>query len=295
VAELSMRQIHEIVGGEWVVAPRDDSETIQHYGLYSGEIRRDIGPSNLLFAMSLENWRAGSGNSGVYLNTFKDNHGKVETLKDFLKMAIVEHPVEESDVPQLMVPDSYQAMEKLLRATLPDYQGKNIGVTGSVGKSTTKTLIAYLLANLGSTMSSVGNHNSRTSGKIQGLNHEQGDFNVFELAAMAFNYREPNSEKIGIAALIPFDLAVLTQIDAGQKGWDARLTADVKTRMGAGLKPGKPFLVNSAIKNLDEVDKFVRRYTDNLITYGTAPGSDYLGTVGKNGQTCAEMLPARLY
>jgi len=284
VAELSMRQVHDIVGGQWVEAPVDETETIQHYGLYSGEIRRDIGAKNLLFAMSLENWRKGSGNSGVYLNTFKDNHEKVRSLHDYLKMAIVEHPVADTNVPQLVVPDAYQAMEQLLRATLPDYQGKNVGVTGSVGKSTTKTLIAYLLAHLGRTMSSVGNHNSRTSGKIQGLNHEQGDYNVFELAAMAFNYREPGAERIGVASLIPFDLAVLTQIDAGQKGWDARLTADVKTRMGAGLKPGKPFLVNSAIKNLDEVDSFVRRYTDNLVTYGTNPTSDYLGRMSKDGQ-----------
>ncbi|MFC6288894.1 CapA family protein [Levilactobacillus angrenensis] len=284
MALLTMQQIKKIVGGEWVVAPQDETATVQHYGLYGGEIRRDIGANNLLFAMSLEHWRHGSGNSGVYLNTFKDNHDKVVALQPYLKMAIVERPVPESSVPQLQVPDAYQAMEKLVRVIQPAYTGKNIGVTGSVGKSTTKTLIAYLLQHLGPTVSSVGNHNSRTSGKIQALNVEQSDFNVLELAAMAFNYQEPGEKRIGIAALVPFDLAVLTQVDAGQKGWDARLTADVKTRMGASLKPDAPFLVNAAIKNLDEVTDFVHRYTQNLITYGLTPASDYQGQLAADGQ-----------
>ncbi|MCH4123102.1 MAG: CapA family protein [Levilactobacillus sp.] len=284
MAQLTMQQIQEIVGGKWVVAPQDETATIQHYGLYGGEIRRDIGANNLLFAMSLEHWQHGSGNSGVYLHTFKDNHDRVAALQDYLKMAIVERPVPTSSVPQLQVPDAYQAMEKLVRVIQPAYQGKNIGVTGSVGKSTTKTLIAYLLQHLGPTVSSVGNHNSRTSGKIQALNVEQSQYNVLELAAMALNYQEPGQDRIGIAALIAFDLAVLTQVDAGQKGWDARLTADVKTRMGASLKPGAPFLVNSAIHNLDEVTDFVHRYTQNLVTYGLTPDSDYAGQLDAHGQ-----------
>lgn len=284
MAELSMQEIQEIVGGKWVVAPKTPTALIQHYGLYGSEIKRDIGKNNLFFAMSLENWRKGTKNSGVYLNTFQDNHFRVKKLAPYLAMAIVEHPVTDSDVPQLQVADAYQAMEKILRARVPAYQGKIVGVTGSVGKSTTKTLIADLLAHLGPTASSVGNNNSRTSAKIQALNHEEGDYNVLELAAMAFEYNEPGAPRNGVASVIPFDLAVLTQVDAGQKGWGPRRTAEVKTRMGAGLRAGAPFLVNSAIKNLAETVEFVHRYTDNLVTYGVSDGSDYQGTVTDDGQ-----------
>ncbi|MFB9769319.1 CapA family protein [Lactiplantibacillus modestisalitolerans] len=281
---LKMQTIAEIVGGTWVVEPANVSDPVLHFALYTGELQKGIGPVNLLFAMSLDHWQKGTGNTGVYANTFKDNHAAVRTQQRHLKMAIVERPVPDSPVPQLLVSNAYEALQKLVVATAADYTGKSIAVTGSVGKSTTKTFIAALLGYLGSTSSSVGNHNSRTSVKIQALNHGQGAFNVFEIAGIALGYREANHETGGVAALLTLDLAVLTQVDAGQKGWSASKTADVKTRIAVNLKPDGHFLINGEIQNLAETQAFARRFTTNLLTYGLTPDNDYYGTITADGQ-----------
>ncbi|MCT4457878.1 hypothetical protein EFP00_10755 [Lactiplantibacillus paraplantarum] len=281
---LTMQDIAEISGGRWIVQPENLKATVRHFALYGDEVRRDIGQENVLFAMSQDHWRKGSGNSGVYLSTFKDNHERVHTLQRFLKMAIVERPVPDATVPQLLVDDAYKTLQKLTLATAKSYTGKTIAVTGSVGKSTTKRLIAYLLAKIGPTTSTIGNHNSRTSVKLQAMNHDLGMFNVLEIAAMALSYQEPNHNIGGVSGLLNLDLAVLTQIDAGQKGWSARKNADVKTRLGANLKPNQPFLVNGEIKNLKEVIQFINRYTNNVITYGLTADCDYHGQLTNDGQ-----------
>ncbi|MFB9769329.1 CapA family protein [Lactiplantibacillus modestisalitolerans] len=280
---LTFSEIATIVGGQWVTTPNDLETTVQHYAVYSGELRRDIGANNLLFAMSHEHWLKGTLNTGVYTNTFKDNHANVRRLARYLKMAIVEYPVPTSPVPQLVVPNGYDALERLVRVAAKRYVGKNIAVTGSVGKSTTKTFIADLLQHVGPTMSSVGNHNSRTSVKVQMMNHEESAFNVLEIAGISVAYSEPDTGIGGVASLMPMDVAVLTQINAGQKGWSPRKTADMKTRIGVNLK-GRPFVVNAEIKNLADVRHDVHRYTDQLITYGLTPDCDYYGTLAADGQ-----------
>lgn len=276
---LTMRQISAIVGGKWVKAPADMDQPVLHYALYKGELRQDIGPANLLFAMSLKHWQAGTKNTGIYATTFRDNHSMVLTLQPYIGMAIVERPVTEAEVPQLMVPNAYDALEKLVVATAKDYTGKSIGVTGTVGKSTTRKFIADLLSHIGTTSTTPGNLNSRTSVKIQAMNHDCRQFNVLEIAATGLSYKEPGHGLGGVASLLSLDLAVLTQVDAGQKGWSASRTADIKTRMGVALKPGQPFLVNADIKNIAEVKTDVYRFTKNLVTYGLAADSDYRGQV----------------
>lgn len=190
---LTMQDIAEISGGRWIVQPENLKATVRHFALYGDEVRRDIGQENVLFAMSQDHWRKGSGNSGVYLSTFKDNHERVHTLQRFLKMAIVERPVPDAAVPQLLVDDAYKTLQKLTLATAKSYTGKTIAVTGSVGKSTTKRLIAYLLAKIGPTTSTIGNHNSRTSVKLQAMNHDLGMFKRFGDCSYGFELSRAQS------------------------------------------------------------------------------------------------------
>lgn len=60
--------------------------------------------------------------------------------------AVVERPIAEAQVPLLVVSDTQAALEAAARWARDRYQGLVVGVTGSAGKTTTKDLIAALLA-----------------------------------------------------------------------------------------------------------------------------------------------------
>lgn len=275
---LSMREIAEILDGEWVVAPTDDNELIEHYAIYSGELLHEK-HANLWFAMDVPTWQRGTKNTGVYTTTFPDSHPKVKQLQRFIKMAIVQHPVD-VDVPQLQVKDPYAAAVKLFEVINQREISKTVGITGTVGKSTMKELVSSLLAMETTVNKTPLNHNSRTSSRITVLNNSAAEYNVLELAVAALWY---GKKKVGIVEDIRLNLAILTQVGVGQKGHDEHAMADFKTRIAYGLKPGKPFLVNGDIANIDEVLEYANRYTENVITYGLNNHCDFVGKVDSAG------------
>jgi len=275
---LSMHEIADVLDGKWVVAPADDHELIEHYAVYSGELVHED-HANLWFAMDLPTWQRGTGNHGIYARTFADSHPKVKQLQRFLKMAIVQHPVD-AQVPQLQVEDPYAAMVTLFKLINADNPSHNIGITGTVGKSTMKELVASLLALKTTVNKTPLNHNSRTSSRISVLNNHHAAYNVLEIALASLWYGQ---KKVGIVEDVKLDLAILTQVGVGQRGIDEHQMADFKTRIAYGLKPGKPFLVNGDIANLDDVLKGADRYTQHVVTYGFSSACDFIGQVTAAG------------
>ena len=74
---------------------------------------------------------------------------------------VLNHPVE--GVPQektILCPDSYQAMMQMGANYRAQFAPKVVGVTGSVGKTTTKEFCATALSALGSTVKTEGNQNN---------------------------------------------------------------------------------------------------------------------------------------
>ena len=71
--------------------------------------------------------------------------------------AIVEHPVEDSAITQVVVGDSTRALGELAHAHLEDLRSHTditvVAITGSVGKTTTKDLLAQVPASPSTTRS----------------------------------------------------------------------------------------------------------------------------------------------
>ncbi|BDZ29882.1 CapA family protein [Lactiplantibacillus sp. WILCCON 0030] len=274
---LSIHEIAEILDGHWVVEPTDDHDLIEHYAIYSGELLHKE-KANLWFAMDLPTWQRGTKNTGVYATTFPDSHAKVSQFQNLLKMAIVQHPVA-ADVPQLQVEDPYAAMVKLFKIVNQRAISKNIGITGTVGKSTMKELVSALLSMKTTTRETPANHNSRTSSKVSILNNSGAEYNVLEIAVASLWY---GKQHVGVVEDIKLDFAILTQVGVGQKGYDEHQMADFKTRLAYGLKPGRPFLINGEIANIDEVLTDAQRYTTDLVTYGLTDQCDFVGKIDSN-------------
>jgi len=62
--------------------------------------------------------------------------------------AVVAKPIDEKNfkLPYLLVNDTFEAYETLAKASRQEYQGKIIGITGSVGKTTTKEMLKTILS-----------------------------------------------------------------------------------------------------------------------------------------------------
>lgn len=106
-----------------------------------------------------------------------DGHNFVDrALANGASMALIQHPIESAypvldlKLPRvewpasapysLLVPDSLLALQKLATSWRQQFQIPVIGITGSVGKSSSKEAIATLLASKHEILKSSGNHNN---------------------------------------------------------------------------------------------------------------------------------------
>ncbi|GAB1541937.1 UDP-N-acetylmuramoyl-tripeptide--D-alanyl-D-alanine ligase [Scytonema sp. NUACC21] len=110
---------------------------------------------------------------------------------DFIQMAvdngalaaIVDFKYENAEFPVLQVRDTLEAYQKIGRWWRDQFQIPVIGVTGSVGKTTTKELIAAVLATQGKVLKTYGNYNNEIGvpKTLLQLSAEH-DFAVIEMA-----------------------------------------------------------------------------------------------------------------
>src|SRR5690606_29630281 len=74
--------------------------------------------------------------------------------------ALVERAVELVQLPQLVVADSLHALGELARRHRDRMQARVVGITGSNGKTTVKTLTASILSRVAPTHANPGNRNN---------------------------------------------------------------------------------------------------------------------------------------
>ena len=111
------------------------------------------------------------------------------------------------NVPQLIVPDTMQALWALAAGVRRQWTGTVIGITGSVGKTTVKELIASVLAQKGTVCKTHGNWNNEIGLPLSMLAADRdADFFVLELGM-----NHPG-EIDRLAGLLKPDWAVLTDI-----------------------------------------------------------------------------------
>ncbi|MGP9799987.1 UDP-N-acetylmuramoyl-tripeptide--D-alanyl-D-alanine ligase [Rheinheimera sp. NSM] len=121
---------------------------------------------------------------------------------------IVEHPVD-SDITQIIVPDSRLALGQLAAALKARLAPKTIAVTGSAGKTTVKEMIAAILSRCGKVLSTQGNFNNDIGVPLTMLRlTEQHDFAVLELGA---NHQ---GEIAYTTSLAKPDVALITNVAA---------------------------------------------------------------------------------
>ena len=128
-------------------------------------------------------------------------------------VALVQHEVD-APVAQIVVPDTVDALGLLAKANIAARRAAGtpftlIGITGSVGKTTTKDLMAALLSTLGSTVAPVGSFNNEIGLPLTAL--KVGRDTRFFVAEMGAS---PVGEITRLTTIAPPDIAVVLADDA---------------------------------------------------------------------------------
>ena len=137
---LSAQELADICGGLWHPAP----------------------PSGNARGIKIDSRALDKGNIFVALKGARsDGHDFVSQLDATdIFAAIVEHAVANTEVAQLVVPDALIALQTLAQNCGLRTTATKLAITGSVGKTGTKEMLAHLLASAGQTHATRGNLNN---------------------------------------------------------------------------------------------------------------------------------------
>ncbi|OZG67049.1 UDP-N-acetylmuramoyl-tripeptide--D-alanyl-D- alan ine ligase [Bifidobacterium aquikefiri] len=151
----------------------------------------DFDNGHKVSSVTTDSRTAGQGSLFVAIpGTRVDGHDFVSVAaRQGAVAALVEHKVADTDITQIVVDDTVRALGMLARHNidrrreLPD-PFTIIGITGSVGKTTTKDLLFSLLSRLGNTISPVGSFNNEIGLPLTALKvHASTRFFTAEMGA----------------------------------------------------------------------------------------------------------------
>ena len=180
------------------------------------------------------------------------------------ELAIVERPV---SVPYILVDDVVAALARMARAIRAGFSGPVVGITGSVGKTTTKEFVAAALAPLGAVLKTEGNRNTEFTGPLlwteltestAAVVAEMGMRGFGQIAHLA-SFHQPN---IGIITNIGVAHVELVGSRAG--------IMEAKSELLHALPDGAPALLWAEDDFLGELAKRAR---GPVLTFGTSPGA----------------------
>lgn len=156
--------------------------------------------------------------------------------------AVVERAAADTTLPQFVVDDSLQALQRTAAAWRQTYPGTVLGVAGSNGKTTTKEMLAAILACRGQVLATRGNLNNHIGVPLTLLRLETGDaYAVVEMGANA------PGDVAALVAIAKPDVGLITNAGAEHLAGFGDLdgVARAEGEMVAGLAAGGTAILNA--------------------------------------------------
>jgi UDP-N-acetylmuramoyl-tripeptide--D-alanyl-D-alanine ligase len=178
-----------------------------------------------------------------------------------------------------MIPvrDTLEALQQLASAVLKDWRGREVAITGSMGKTTTKEMTAAALSACGRVLKTTGNLNNEFGLPLSILKMETdsakaSDFD-FAVLEMGMNHR---GELARLARIAPPDLAVVTNVAAVHLEFFSSIDeiAEAKAELVLGLKRGGAAALNSDDERVAKMRDL--RGDIEVRTFGIAKDSDVM-------------------
>jgi UDP-N-acetylmuramoyl-tripeptide--D-alanyl-D-alanine ligase len=174
---------------------------------------------------------------------------------------------------RIVVEDALEGLRDIARAARKRSRGVIVGVTGSVGKTTTKEAIRVVLEAAGATHASIKSFNNHWGVPLMLARlPEQAQFGVFE---MGMNHAE---EIRPLTRLVRPHIAVITTVAAAHLENFGSLDgiARAKAEIFSGLEPGGTAVLNADHPQLQVLlEEASAAGVRNIVTYGEARGVDW--------------------
>lgn len=215
------------------------------------------------------------GDLFVALKDIRDGHDFVATaLAKGAVAALVSHIPDDvaPDAPLLIVDDVLQALEKLGRFARERTRAKVIGVTGSVGKTSTKEMLRRILSGQGSTHAAEASYNNHWGVPLTlARMPPDTDFAVIEIGM-----NHPG-EITPLARLANLDIALITIVAAAHLEAFNSLEdiAREKAAIFDGLRPGGTAIFPGDQSITPILQAAARKAGARSITFGTNDTADY--------------------
>lgn len=185
-------------------------------------------------------------------------------------------------IPQLQVDDTLQAYQKIARWWRDQFDIPVIGVTGSVGKTTTKELLAAVLATQGRVLKTQANYNNEIGVPKTLLDlRPDCDFAVIEMAMRA------KGEIALLAQVARPTIGVITNVGTAHIGrlGSEEAIAQAKCELLAEMPSEGVAILNYDNRRLIETATTV--WQGRMLTYGLE-GGDLRGELIDNSTLCVE-------
>ena len=164
-------------------------------------------------------------------------------LEQGAEYVVVNHPV--PGVPEekaILCPDSYHAMMVMGANYRSQYHPKMVGVTGSVGKTTTKQMTYAALSGFGETIKTEGNQNNELGMPRTLMRLESStEYAVIEMGMSGFG------EISAMTNIVRPDVAIITNIGVShiEKLGSREGILKAKLELLEGMKPNAPVILNA--------------------------------------------------
>jgi UDP-N-acetylmuramoyl-tripeptide--D-alanyl-D-alanine ligase len=237
---------------------------------------REVGPGDLFVAL-----------------TGEATNGHLFVDQAFARGAAGAIVSEDSAHPQVRVADTMAALEALAIASRGRTSAQIIGVTGSVGKTSTKEALFAALdrARPGAAHRSVKSYNNHTGVPLS-LARMPADvrYGVFE---MGMNHA---GELAHLTTLVRPHVAMVTAIAPAHTAFfpDESAIADAKGEIFAGLEPGGTAIIPFDSPHRERLIAAARPHASRIVTFGLQAGADVRAIETMRTAAGATFVTARL-
>ncbi len=194
-----------------------------------------------------------------------------EALAKGAVAAVVSRPLE-AGASTLLVPDTLKALEDLGRAARARFNGRVVGITGSVGKTSTKDMVRLALAAYGETYATSGNYNNHIGTPLNLANLPPDiPFAVFE---MGMNHA---GEIAHLTRMVRPHVAVITTVEAVHLEFFESVDGicDAKAEIFEGVGEGGTAILNADNRYLNRLKMAAARQgISQVLTFGDSHEAD---------------------